>query len=103
MIEETKRCDQCGDRIREGHFVWYEKSTYCSEECRDKEDTLTELKPCPFCAGQPYQQVWTEAENSLSKDISRIACNCGAYGAEMYGDDCLEKAIAAWNVRKEAP
>ncbi len=28
-------CDQCGELIKEGEFVWYEKGTYCSEECRD--------------------------------------------------------------------
>ena len=60
---------------------------------------MTELKPCPFCGGK--------AKRFYSLSSSWIGCTkCVAYGPP-FGDitepqDGMERAITAWNMRKES-
>ena len=56
-----------------------------------------ELKPCPFCGGESFDDTWPDDFGVLS---GSIACDCGARGIEL---DCDNKTkgelIDHWNTR----
>jgi len=59
-----------------------------------------ELKPCPFCKdGSPYVRRYNNQAGGLGYEVALVACDCGAMGAERYGDECRVDAIKAWNTR----
>ena len=53
---------------------------------------MTELLPCPFCAGKP------ELHRSNFTERYRVRCEDGC-GAETAPFGTKEKAITAWNTR----
>ena len=58
------------------------------------------LKPCPFCKrGKPYIARWMDTSKEVFKKVAQVKCNCGASGAERYGEFAAKQATAIWNER----
>ncbi|HEI9833963.1 TPA: Lar family restriction alleviation protein [Serratia marcescens] len=54
-----------------------------------------ELKPCPFCGGNPRV-----VDSSYSGSAIHVSCRCGAQmfgGRQHFGSE--REAIDAWNIR----
>jgi Lar family restriction alleviation protein len=63
---------------------------------------MSELKPCPFCCGDPKEPEVEQIEHDSY--IARIDCeNCDISVTTQYGEDSEEYAIASviasWNRR----
>lgn len=61
---------------------------------------MIELKPCPFCGGEPTIRALAETANS--KAVNYILClndNCSVQPSMMKTYSTLEEAIEAWNGR----
>lgn len=61
---------------------------------------MAELKPCPFCGGEPTIRALDETANYEA--INYILClndNCSVKPMMMKTDSTLEEAIEAWNRR----
>ena len=63
-----------------------------------------ELKPCPFCGGQPYEA------HHLTYGWWSVACKCGVHGPAFKEDppnehkrSAYQKATDAWNQRTQEP
>lgn len=54
-----------------------------------------EVKPCPFCGGDPQIEIGGEHFTSIS------CKECGVRTPAKFGEDRTEKAITAWNTRCE--
>jgi Lar family restriction alleviation protein len=59
---------------------------------------MVDLKPCPFCGGEPALAL-----APCPEPIAYVTCECGANGADFFetddGDEYAAKAITAWNTR----
>lgn len=66
---------------------------------------MQELKPCPFCGGEPYLRTEFETNRFFSYWKYRIQCgSCGSVGEIFtcfnFEDEVTKnKAIDAWNRR----
>lgn len=61
---------------------------------------MNELKPCPFCGGEPTMR--TLAETANYKAVSYILClndNCSVKPSMMKAHPTMEEAIESWNRR----
>jgi Lar family restriction alleviation protein len=74
-------CENCKNRI--GCENYAPKSTTA---CEHYAEEVQQLKPCPFCGGEPYYRK-PEHLNKTAFDVMRIECKkCGAapYAVEVY-------------------
>ena len=55
-----------------------------------------ELKPCPFCGGEPYLQ---EFNGYTEPQYSCVRCHCGVETKQFVGFNGKTKAIEVWNRR----
>lgn len=60
-----------------------------------KGETMSDLKPCPFCGEMPriIEHEYTGASNTYG-----VRCRCGAQSFQFYEEPSL--AANAWNTRK---
>ena len=59
---------------------------------------MTELKPCPFCGGEPYEFCDDRLYNN---ELRGVACStCGAL-VYIYPSKSRQIAIQKWNTRYE--
>lgn len=63
-----------------------------------------ELKPCPFCGGQP--KIEPKNPERDGDDFTRIVCSrkeghAAFASTTMYGENHKQKAITAWNTRAD--
>jgi len=64
--------------------------------------TDSTLRSCPFCGEKRayVQAVASRVEGQLSSKGCRVACPCGVYGPERYGQTSEEEACKVWENRK---
>jgi len=68
--------------------------TIVSLEFSKKElKAFEKIKPCPLC-GRKKIKIYRNSFDS--ERHTRFACKCGI---RYFGDECIKKAIAAWNKR----
>lgn len=65
-----------------------------------------EIKPCPFCGGEPQFRSRPQSEDNGLGFIAFISCKCGGYSARahIFGeggglDEATAQAISTWNTR----
>jgi hypothetical protein len=60
---------------------------------------MPELKPCPFCGGEPISKIWTSFDGDINHQIKHECGDGFSIRIETANMLTKEAAIAAWNKR----